>query len=64
MNSGSLLTTAFAPDAASLQRELSRFDAALDEPVVRAVVFEETIEAYLALLQAAAPIRFSPSVRL
>jgi alkanesulfonate monooxygenase SsuD/methylene tetrahydromethanopterin reductase-like flavin-dependent oxidoreductase (luciferase family) len=64
MNSGSLLTTTFAPDAASLQRELSRFDAALDEPVVRAVVFEETIEAYLALLQAAAPIRFSPSVRL
>lgn len=59
MNAGPLQTAAFAADAQSLQRELSRFDAALDEPVVRAVVPEETVEAYLALLHAAAPLASS-----
>jgi alkanesulfonate monooxygenase SsuD/methylene tetrahydromethanopterin reductase-like flavin-dependent oxidoreductase (luciferase family) len=64
MNAGPLQTAAFAADGESLQRELTRFDAALDEPVVRAVVSEETIEAYFALLDAAAPIRLPPSGRL
>jgi alkanesulfonate monooxygenase SsuD/methylene tetrahydromethanopterin reductase-like flavin-dependent oxidoreductase (luciferase family) len=58
MNASPLEAAAFAADmeALHLQRELSRFDVALDEPVVRAVVSEETIEAYLAVLHAAAPL--------
>jgi alkanesulfonate monooxygenase SsuD/methylene tetrahydromethanopterin reductase-like flavin-dependent oxidoreductase (luciferase family) len=64
MNAGPLQTAAFAANAEPLQRELAPFDAALDEPVVRAVVSDETIEAYLALLNAAAPIRFPPADRL
>jgi alkanesulfonate monooxygenase SsuD/methylene tetrahydromethanopterin reductase-like flavin-dependent oxidoreductase (luciferase family) len=41
-------------DAAAIQTGLARFDASLDETVVRAIVAEETAEAYLALLRAAA----------
>lgn len=58
MKASPLEAAAFAADAEALhlQRALFQFDAALDEPVVRAVVSEETSEAYLAVLRAAAPL--------
>lgn len=55
MNAGPLETVAFGEEPEALRRELSRFDTVLDEPVVRAVVADETIGNYLALLRAAAP---------
>jgi alkanesulfonate monooxygenase SsuD/methylene tetrahydromethanopterin reductase-like flavin-dependent oxidoreductase (luciferase family) len=55
MDAEPLQTAAFAGDRDALQRELSRFDAVLDESVIRAVVASETIAAYHALLRAAAP---------
>ena len=48
-------TVAWGENAAALGRHLSRFDAVLDETVVRAVAAEETASAYLAVLSAAAP---------
>jgi alkanesulfonate monooxygenase SsuD/methylene tetrahydromethanopterin reductase-like flavin-dependent oxidoreductase (luciferase family) len=50
-----LETAASGADGAALQQELERFAAALDEPVVRAVVAEATVEGYLEVLRAAAP---------
>jgi alkanesulfonate monooxygenase SsuD/methylene tetrahydromethanopterin reductase-like flavin-dependent oxidoreductase (luciferase family) len=50
-----LETAAWGEDRHAMQEALARFDAALDETVVRAVVAEETVEAYLAVLRAAAP---------
>jgi alkanesulfonate monooxygenase SsuD/methylene tetrahydromethanopterin reductase-like flavin-dependent oxidoreductase (luciferase family) len=38
-----------------IQQQLGRFDGLLDEVVVRAIASEETAEAYLALVSAAAP---------
>ena len=55
MDAAPLQTAASAGDRDALQRELSRFDAVLDEPAIRAVVARETAEAYHALLHAAAP---------
>jgi alkanesulfonate monooxygenase SsuD/methylene tetrahydromethanopterin reductase-like flavin-dependent oxidoreductase (luciferase family) len=48
-------TVAYGEDAAALQRNLAPYDAVLDETVVRAVVAEESVAAYLAVLHAAAP---------
>jgi alkanesulfonate monooxygenase SsuD/methylene tetrahydromethanopterin reductase-like flavin-dependent oxidoreductase (luciferase family) len=48
-------TCVFGEDAATIQTGLARFDAVLDETVVRAITAEETAEAYLTLLRAAAP---------
>ena len=44
---------ASSPD--ELQRGLTYFDAVLDETIVRAVAAEETLSAYLVLLEAASP---------
>lgn len=55
MGAAPLETAASGADGAALQLELARFAMALDEPVVRAVVPEETPAAYLEVLRAAAP---------
>src|SRR5688500_15683053 len=56
MGVGPMETVACGEDAAALQRSLGRYDAALDETVVRAVVAAEaaTAREYLAVLLAAA----------
>lgn len=45
-------------DAAAIRAGLAAYDDAVDEIVARAVVAEDTTEAYLALLRAAAPVGF------
>lgn len=50
-----LETAAWGEDVDTLQEALARFDAVLDETVVRAVAAEETLVAYLEVLTAAAP---------
>jgi alkanesulfonate monooxygenase SsuD/methylene tetrahydromethanopterin reductase-like flavin-dependent oxidoreductase (luciferase family) len=50
--------TTISGEAAEIQRRLAQFDGLLDEVVVRAIASEETVEAYLALVTAAAP--FAP----
>ena len=56
MGVGPMETVACGEDAAALQRSLGRYDAMLDETVVRAVVAAEaaTAREYLAVLLAAA----------
>jgi alkanesulfonate monooxygenase SsuD/methylene tetrahydromethanopterin reductase-like flavin-dependent oxidoreductase (luciferase family) len=49
-------TTISGPES-EIQRRLGRFEGLLDEVVVRAIASEETAEAYLALVEAAAPAR-------
>jgi alkanesulfonate monooxygenase SsuD/methylene tetrahydromethanopterin reductase-like flavin-dependent oxidoreductase (luciferase family) len=48
-------TCVFGEDPAAVRAGLARFDTALDETVVRAIVAGETAEAYLALLRAVDP---------
>jgi alkanesulfonate monooxygenase SsuD/methylene tetrahydromethanopterin reductase-like flavin-dependent oxidoreductase (luciferase family) len=50
-----LETCVHGDEPAAIQTGLAAFDATLDEAVVRAIVAEETADAYLALLRAAAP---------
>jgi alkanesulfonate monooxygenase SsuD/methylene tetrahydromethanopterin reductase-like flavin-dependent oxidoreductase (luciferase family) len=55
MEAGPLDAAAFGEDQDALRKSLSRYDAVLGEPVVRAVVAEDTVGAYLEVLKAAAP---------
>jgi alkanesulfonate monooxygenase SsuD/methylene tetrahydromethanopterin reductase-like flavin-dependent oxidoreductase (luciferase family) len=55
MGAGPMATVAFGETRDAVQSALAPFDAALDETVVRAVVAEETTDAYLAVLAGAAP---------
>ncbi|MDQ3779022.1 MAG: hypothetical protein M3354_00540, partial [Chloroflexota bacterium] len=55
MGAAPMETVVAATDREALDRGLAAFDAALDETAVRAVAGEETSEAYLTLLAAAAP---------
>jgi hypothetical protein len=48
-------TAVVGDDPEAIQRGLAEYDGRLDEVVLRAIVGEETIENYLALLQAGAP---------
>jgi alkanesulfonate monooxygenase SsuD/methylene tetrahydromethanopterin reductase-like flavin-dependent oxidoreductase (luciferase family) len=52
-------TCVFGEEPAAIQAGLARFDDALDETVVRAIVANETAGEYLALLRAAAPAALS-----
>ncbi len=55
MGAAPMETVVAATDREALDRGLAAFDAGLDETAVRAVAGEETSEAYLTLLAAAAP---------
>jgi alkanesulfonate monooxygenase SsuD/methylene tetrahydromethanopterin reductase-like flavin-dependent oxidoreductase (luciferase family) len=55
MRAEPMATVAFGETPDVIQRALGAFDAALDETVVRAVVADETEQAYLDVLRAAAP---------
>ena len=56
MGVGPIHTAAYGEEPRALQEALARFDAVYDETVVRAVVAKETLNAYLTVLHAAAPI--------
>jgi alkanesulfonate monooxygenase SsuD/methylene tetrahydromethanopterin reductase-like flavin-dependent oxidoreductase (luciferase family) len=47
--------TTISGAASEIQRRLAQFNGVLDEVVVRAIASEETVDAYLALVKAAAP---------
>ena len=55
MGAGPMETIAYGDGGAALQAALARFDTVYDETVVRAVVAQETLDAYLAVLWAATP---------
>jgi alkanesulfonate monooxygenase SsuD/methylene tetrahydromethanopterin reductase-like flavin-dependent oxidoreductase (luciferase family) len=56
MNAGPMDAVAFGHEPVALQHALARFDAVLDETVVRAVVAEETAAEYLSVLHSASPL--------
>lgn len=56
MNVRAIDTCVEGPTAAAVQAGLSQFDEIVDETVVRAITGEETVDAYLSLAAAAAPM--------
>jgi len=55
MEASALDTCVVGPDAAALQRGVARFEAVLDETVVRAITPDDSLDSLLALARACAP---------